>query len=84
MMPPTLAACTVTPPSSTKTPPPAETSTLFSTSAIFYLSNPPRYLRNDVRLLRWAVAHVSLDHPPAEAWLLGGLRTTGAEKQATR
>ena len=33
VMPPTLAACTVTPPSSTRTPPPAATSTLFSTSA---------------------------------------------------
>jgi hypothetical protein len=33
--------------------------------------------------LRWAVAHVSLDHPPAVAWLLGGLRAAGAEEQAT-
>ena len=33
VMPPTPAACTVTPPSSTKTPPPAATSMLFSTSA---------------------------------------------------
>ena len=77
VMPPTLAACTVTPPSSTRTPPPAATS-----DAVFYLSNPPHYLRADVRPLRWAAAHVPLDDPDAVARLLDSLREAGAEEQA--
>ena len=51
--------------------------------AVFYLSNPPHYLRADVRPVRWAVAHVSLDDPGAVAGLLGRLREAGAQEQVT-
>ena len=50
--------------------------------AVLYLANPPDYLRNDVRPVRWAIAHVSLDDPAAVADLLDRLRKSGAEQQA--
>ena len=49
--------------------------------AVFYLSNPPHCLRADVRPVRWAVAHVSLDDPGAVAGLLDSLREAGAREQ---
>ena len=51
--------------------------------AVFYLSGPPDYFRADVRPLRWAVAHVSLDDPHAVASLLGSLQKAGAAEQVT-
>ena len=51
--------------------------------AAFYLSHSPRYLRADVRPVRWAAAHIRLDDPDAVARLLGELRKTGARGQAT-
>jgi hypothetical protein len=51
--------------------------------AVMYLSDTPGCLRNDVRPLRWAAAHVSLDDPYAVAGLLGRLREAGAQEQAT-
>ena len=50
--------------------------------AVAYLSNPPDYLRPDAHPLDWAVAYVPLDHD-AVAWLLGILRSTGADEQFT-
>ena len=50
--------------------------------AVFYLANPPHYLRNNVRPVRWAIAHVSLDDPAGVARLLASLREAGAEQQA--
>ena len=50
--------------------------------AVLYLSNTPHCLRADVRPMRWAAAHVSLDDPDAVARLLYGLREAGAEGQA--
>ncbi len=38
--------------------------------AVFYLADPPHYLRADVRPVCWAVAHVSLDGPHGVAELL--------------
>jgi len=55
--------------------------------AVLYLSNPPHYLRADVRPVRWAVAHIPLDDSLGVAelldGLLGGLRGAGAEEQVT-
>ena len=51
--------------------------------AAFYLSHSPRYLRADVRPVRWAAAHIRLDDPDAVARLLDELRKTGARGQAT-
>ena len=51
--------------------------------AVFYLSDPPHYLRADVRPVRWAVAHVPLDDPDAVAGLLDRLREAGAQEQVT-
>ena len=51
--------------------------------AVFYLSGPRHYLRNDGRPVHWAVAHAPLDDPDAVARLLASLRETGAEEQAT-
>ena len=48
--------------------------------AVVYLANPPRYLRNDVRPVRWAAAHVPLDDPGTVANLLYRLRDEGAEQ----
>ena len=42
--------------------------------AVLYLSDPPHCLRADVRPVRWAVAHVSLDDPRAVTSLLNRLR----------
>ena len=50
--------------------------------AVHYLSNPPRYLRNDVRSLCWAADHVHLDYPYHVADLLNRLREAGAHEQA--
>jgi len=50
--------------------------------AVYYLSNPPHYLRNDVRPMRWAAAHVALDDPYGVAGLLDRLREAGAQDQA--
>ena len=52
--------------------------------AVFYLSNPPHYLRADVRPVRWAVAHVPLDDPLAVARLLDRLREAGARGAGRR
>jgi len=76
-MPPTPAACTVTPPSSTKTPPPAVT-----LNAVLYLASTPYSLRTDIRPVRWAVAHVSLDDPAGVAELLGRLALLGRLRRA--
>ena len=51
--------------------------------AVFYLSNPPHYLRGDVRPLRAAVAHAPLDDPGDVAQLLGSLQRAGALEQVT-
>ena len=51
--------------------------------AVFYFVDTPDCLRNDVRPMRWAVAHVALDDPGAVAWLLDRLRAAGAQEQAT-
>jgi len=51
--------------------------------AVSHLSNPPHYLRADVRPVRWAVAHVPVDYPGAVAELLGRLREAGAQDQIT-
>jgi uncharacterized protein YidB (DUF937 family) len=51
--------------------------------AVFYLSRPPGYLRSDVRPLRWAASHVSLDDLYRVAVLLDGLREAGAREQVT-
>ena len=51
--------------------------------AVFYLSQPPHYLRNDVRAVRWVVNHVCLDDPYDVARLLGSSRKAGAQEQAT-
>ena len=51
--------------------------------AVFYLSRPPACLRNDVGPMRWAVAHIPLDHPAAVASLLDSLRRVGAGEQVT-
>ncbi len=50
--------------------------------AVVYLGVTAHYLRSDVRPVRWAVAHVSLDDPAAVASLLHGLRQAGAPEQA--
>ena len=50
--------------------------------AVVYLSDPPHYLRADIRPVRWAVAHVSLADPRAVADLLARLRAAGAQDQA--
>jgi hypothetical protein len=47
----------------------------------YYLSDPPDYLRADVHLVRWAVAHAPLDGPGPVARLLGRLREAGAQEQ---
>jgi hypothetical protein len=39
--------------------------------AVLYLSNTPHYLRADVRPVRWAAAHVSLDNPPRRGLAAG-------------
>jgi hypothetical protein len=51
--------------------------------AVSYLSSPPRYLRADVRPVRWAAAHVPLEDPRDVAVLLYGLRRAGGEELAT-
>ena len=51
--------------------------------AVFYLANPPHYLRNDIRPVRWAIDHVPLDDPDGVAALLGSLREAGAQEQVT-
>ena len=51
--------------------------------AVFYLANPPHYLRADIRPVRWAAAQVSLDDPGGVAWLLDRLREAGAQEQVT-
>ena len=48
----------------------------------FYYFSVAAHLRSDVRSMRWAVAHVPLDHPGAVAGLLGSLREAGAQEQA--
>jgi uncharacterized protein YidB (DUF937 family) len=50
--------------------------------AVFYLVVTLRYLSADVRPVRWAATHVSLDDPAAVAGLLDRLREAGAEEQA--
>ena len=49
--------------------------------AVFYLSGPRHYLRNDVRPVHWAVAHAPLGDPHAVAGLLDRLREAGAAEQ---
>ena len=49
--------------------------------AVFYLSDPPHYLRADVGPLRWAAAHAPLDDPRAVARLLDRLRAAGVPEQ---
>ena len=50
--------------------------------AAVYLANPPHCLRADIRPMRWAVAHVSLEDPGGVARLLFDLREAGAHEQA--
>ena len=50
--------------------------------AVLYLSNP-RYLRNDVRPVRWAIDHAPLSDPYAVAALLDSLRNADAKGQVT-
>jgi hypothetical protein len=47
-----------------------------------YLSNTPHYLRADIRPMRWAVAHVSLDDSHAVTVLLRRLRKAAAHEHA--
>ena len=51
--------------------------------AVLYLSDPPHYLRADVRPMRWAVAHAPLDDPATVAGLLDSLRAAGADQPVT-
>ena len=51
--------------------------------AVLYLSDPPHYLRADVRPMRWAVAHAPLDDPATVAGLLDSLRAAGADEPVT-
>ena len=51
--------------------------------AVFYLANPPHYLRNDIHPVRWAIEHVPLDDPHGVAALLDRLQEAGAQDQVT-
>jgi hypothetical protein len=51
--------------------------------AVFYVANPPHYLRNDVRPVRLAIAHAPLDNPDDVAWLLSSLPEADAAEQVT-
>ena len=51
--------------------------------AVFYFSNQPHYLRNDVRPVRWAITHAPLDNPGDVTRLLDSLRAAGAAEQVT-
>jgi uncharacterized protein YidB (DUF937 family) len=51
-------------------------------NGLFYLSNPPHYLHNDIRPVRWAIAHAPLDDPGVVARLLDTLREADADEQA--
>ena len=50
--------------------------------AVLYLASHPHYLRPDVRPVRWAIDHVSLDDPDVVADLLRRLRGEDAAEQA--
>ncbi|MET7425980.1 hypothetical protein ABZS58_43880, partial [Dactylosporangium sp. NPDC005555] len=45
---------------------------------VLYLLSAATHLRTDVRTIRWAAEHTTLDDPAAVAWLLDGLRGAAA------
>jgi hypothetical protein len=51
-------------------------------NAVLYLASTPYSLRTDIRPVRWAVAHVSLDDPAGVAELLGRLALLGRLRRA--